>query len=424
MTLVERLDAFEERLSSQLQLDREAIVRSISQEFIARAITPSGAATPLSSGGGLAPIVFLPPEDEDVQCGSCGRSFPAWRAAIHSSACARLAQRPSPGVKAAQSQADAIRERAQRRLEAAGMGRAEGASAPRGGVVVGLGSSGPKRVTPVGMGGSRHPPRPPQPRGAPRSEALVGAFAPAASDDAPAAVRAAAPAAKAAAPAARAAAPAARESWNECEVCAPAEEPEPPAAQRVPSGTSDSREEEQAGGFRGGGGFGGSGFGGGGGMEEIAEFADVSGELVPCPNCSRNFLESRLEKHMKICSKQKVRKTFGPDAERMKLKEEAPQDHTKAQKKSTWKQQHAAFIQAMSSVKKGEGAEVDMPVPEDTRVECPHCGRKFAEETATRHIPHCHEAQLKKASRGNGPTPKGGESPGPGQRRPVAKKGR
>lgn len=51
----------------------------------------------------------------------------------------------------------------------------------------------------------------------------------------------------------------------------------------------------------------------------------------------------------------------------------------------------------ITSVKFVATAEED-----DDRVPCPHCGRKFAEKAAERHIPHCKESMMNK----KGPPPK------------------
>ena len=80
------------------------------------------------------------------------------------------------------------------------------------------------------------------------------------------------------------------------------------------------------------------------------------------------------------------------------------------------------FRQAVGPVKpaadSGGGASNFNPSMEaseafDDRVQCEYCGRKFAEKTAERHIPHCetkYKAQLMK----NGPPPRAG---GPAKKR-------
>ncbi|GET85817.1 hypothetical protein, conserved [Leishmania tarentolae] len=66
-----------------------------------------------------------------------------------------------------------------------------------------------------------------------------------------------------------------------------------------------------------------------------------------------------------------------------------------------WKVQHEQFQAAMRAVRQqqqagcgfgtGQLAPPPAPIPEeyDDRVPCPHCGRKFAQEVAARHIPKC-----------------------------------
>eukprot|EP00331_Platyophrya_macrostoma_P010035 CAMPEP_0176426454 /NCGR_PEP_ID=MMETSP0127-20121128/11952_1 /TAXON_ID=938130 /ORGANISM="Platyophrya macrostoma, Strain WH" /LENGTH=86 /DNA_ID=CAMNT_0017807725 /DNA_START=8 /DNA_END=266 /DNA_ORIENTATION=- len=60
-----------------------------------------------------------------------------------------------------------------------------------------------------------------------------------------------------------------------------------------------------------------------------------------------------------------------------------------------WKLQHQQFQAALAAIRQTSqpggltGPPVAMPESLDDRVPCPHCSRKFAPETATRHIPHC-----------------------------------
>jgi len=138
---------------------------------------------------------------------------------------------------------------------------------------------------------------------------------------------------------------------------------------------------------------------------EIEEFEEDQ-ELVPCELCGRQFLSSRLEKHSKVCAKQqKRRKTFAPDEARVKLREAAPQEHKKAVRQSSWKQQHEAFQQAVRGAKLGEQGADAAPV-DDGRIDCPHCNRKFAPNAAERHIPACKEKALRGRGRNRGGKPK------------------
>ena len=56
-----------------------------------------------------------------------------------------------------------------------------------------------------------------------------------------------------------------------------------------------------------------------------------------------------------------------------------------------WKIHSAQFRAAIMSAKTGKTVE---GVPDD-RIECEYCNRKFAEQTAERHIPVCKENYMK-----------------------------
>lgn len=68
-------------------------------------------------------------------------------------------------------------------------------------------------------------------------------------------------------------------------------------------------------------------------------------------------------------------------------------------KKSNWRRTHEEFIQAIRSAKAvqrhvaGGGKLSDLPPPPPSEnpdyVQCPHCGRRFNESAAARHIPKC-----------------------------------
>ena len=68
-------------------------------------------------------------------------------------------------------------------------------------------------------------------------------------------------------------------------------------------------------------------------------------------------------------------------------------------KKSDWRKKRAEFIAALRAAKEaqrhlaagGKISDLPPPPPSDTSdyIQCPHCGRRFNEGAADRHIPKC-----------------------------------
>lgn len=91
-----------------------------------------------------------------------------------------------------------------------------------------------------------------------------------------------------------------------------------------------------------------------------------------------------------------------------KLKKPAP--------KSNWRRKHEDFINAIRSAKQVQahlaagGKLSDLPPPpaSDTSdyVQCPHCGRKFNQSAAERHIPKCENMLHNKPVHSRAPKPK------------------
>lgn len=127
--------------------------------------------------------------------------------------------------------------------------------------------------------------------------------------------------------------------------------------------------------------------------------------LDSCKICGRNFAPDRIEKHETICAKSnaksKKRKVFDPvkmrtkgtEAEKYVAKGKHLQERAKPKKKD-WKKQHEDFIATIRAAKSGGEAP---PVDNSDYVECPHCGRKFSEDVAERHIPKCANITSNKA---------------------------
>mmetsp|Transcript_133679 Transcript_133679/g.303179 ORF Transcript_133679/g.303179 Transcript_133679/m.303179 type:complete len:677 (+) Transcript_133679:18-2048(+) len=157
---------------------------------------------------------------------------------------------------------------------------------------------------------------------------------------------------------------------------------------------------------------------------EVAVEAEGVIVTYPCQHCSRSFSEQALPKHETICKKvfQSKRRVFdskqarqpeGEDvvfappksrkgmsaAEKKAAAAAAAADALAAEKKKQWKQKSEAFRAAMRhnrviAAHEAAGKPLsEMPVlqsaPDPSLVPCPHCGRRFRDEAAKRHIPIC-----------------------------------
>ena len=128
-------------------------------------------------------------------------------------------------------------------------------------------------------------------------------------------------------------------------------------------------------------------------------------ERAACRFCQRQFAVDRLSKHMTICQQsiesEKKRQVADLRAKRVeglyadnhaaedaytavkKLEDEEKMGSSTGSKSSSgkWRMESAQFQRAMKGI-----AE---PPVDDDRVPCPHCGRKFSDHAAQRHIPRC-----------------------------------
>lgn len=149
-------------------------------------------------------------------------------------------------------------------------------------------------------------------------------------------------------------------------------------------------------------------------------------DLVECRNCGRNFAEDRIERHTEICIKtsKTKRKAFdmskkriqGTEAENFASNKRtgrfaggpaaAASKNQPPKKKSDWRKKRAEFIAALRAAKEAQryvaagGKISDLPPPprsdNSDYVPCPHCGRKFNESAADRHIPKCKDIKSNK----------------------------
>ncbi|CAG0887449.1 unnamed protein product [Darwinula stevensoni] len=139
--------------------------------------------------------------------------------------------------------------------------------------------------------------------------------------------------------------------------------------------------------------------------------------LATCHICGRHFAPDRLGKHEEICEKtsQKKRKVFDPtkmrvqgtEAEKFAKKASTPNKKADAgPPKKDWRKKREEFLNVLREAKKvqkylaagGDIADLPPPPPSDTSdyINCPHCGRKFSEAVADRHIPKCQNIRSNK----------------------------
>lgn len=179
-----------------------------------------------------------------------------------------------------------------------------------------------------------------------------------------------------------------------------------------------------------------------GGEEQDDPYGGGDEERQECPTCGRKFVAEALMKHQKICKKVFVqkRKVFDvkkvrqeaimqdviengggpigggndyykpPSKQATTAKKAPPQEKPLAGGKvPKWKAQSEMFRAAMRAVKSddepsggGRGGGFAQPTIEqhDDRTECPHCGRKFNEQAAERHIPLCEKKAREMKNKG------------------------
>ncbi|XP_018320862.1 zinc finger C2HC domain-containing protein 1C isoform X2 [Agrilus planipennis] len=137
--------------------------------------------------------------------------------------------------------------------------------------------------------------------------------------------------------------------------------------------------------------------------------AVVRDDLEQCKYCGRRFVVDRLQLHEEICARagKKQRKTYdstkhrvqGTELEQFVRKKKPGKGANKILPEANWRKRHEEFIATIRAAKvtqahlaKG-GKLSDLPPPPPSYnpdyVQCPHCGRRFNQAAAERHIPKC-----------------------------------
>ncbi|XP_017784087.1 PREDICTED: uncharacterized protein LOC108567882 isoform X2 [Nicrophorus vespilloides] len=133
-------------------------------------------------------------------------------------------------------------------------------------------------------------------------------------------------------------------------------------------------------------------------------------DLTGCRYCQRRFASDRIQTHEDICARTGKKKRKAYDATKHRLTgtelepyaRRAPKTSSRVKpssSKSNWRQKHEEFISAIRAAKQAQahiakGGNIrDLPPPPPSSnpdyVQCPHCGRRFNQTAADRHIPKC-----------------------------------
>lgn len=152
-----------------------------------------------------------------------------------------------------------------------------------------------------------------------------------------------------------------------------------------------------------------------GSMEEGRYDPEVAEDgRMRCVHCGRLFNSDRIDKHQQICGKLKSARPTGVDGEKTQCatkvydasaqrtgqgsafvsakqferKQQEKQQSTQKPKTGNWKRQHEEF-QAVCRAGRGEEPPPPAKPKDDGLIPCPHCGRRFQQHAADRHIPIC-----------------------------------